>query len=190
MTKQGCLVVNNEKVFSEPVRRHGRGLGRRGPGVGARQTVVGAGGTRRRRQRRGARGRGAVEGGAGARLAETPAAAAAAAAVPWRRRRLRPRHHERRRRRSRHGTSYANEKQKLPSIEDRGQTDPVTILVKTEGSPYSTAELKIPELIPVLGSQPAGDVSHKPGSRLPLLSARPAVTLATLKRVATNFAGW
>jgi len=25
----------------------------------------------------------------------------------------------------------------------------------------------------VLGSQPAGDVSHKPGSRLPLLSARP-----------------
>ena len=188
MTEQGCLVVNNEKVFSDPVRRHGRGLGRRGAGVGARQTVVGAGGTRRRRQRRGARGRGAVEGGAGARLAETPAAAAAAA-VPWRRRRLRPRHHERRRRRSRHGTSYANEK-KLPSIEDRGQTDPVTILVKSEGSPYSTAELKIPELIPVLGSQPAGDVSHKPGSRLPLLSARPAVTLATLKRVATNFAGW
>jgi len=30
-------------------------------------------------------------------------------------------------------------------------------------------------------------VSHKPGSRLPLLSARPAVTLATLKRAATNF---
>jgi len=29
----------------------------------------------------------------------------------------------------------------------------------------------VPELIPVLGSQPAGDVSHKPGSRLPLLSA-------------------
>jgi len=46
----------------------------------------------------------------------------------------------------------------------------------------------IPELIPVLGSQPAGDVSHKPGDRLPLLSARPAVTLATLKRAATNFA--
>jgi len=35
-------------------------------------------------------------------------------------------------------------------------------------------------LIPVLGSQPAGDVSHKPGGRLPLLSARPAVTPATL----------
>jgi len=47
-----------------------------------------------------------------------------------------------------------------------------------------------PELIPVLGSQPAGDVSHKPGGRLPLLSARPAVTHATLKRAATNFAAW
>jgi len=46
------------------------------------------------------------------------------------------------------------------------------------------------ELIPVLGSQPAGDVSHKPGGRLPLLYARPAVTLATLKRAATNFAAW
>ena len=48
-----------------------------------------------------------------------------------------------------------------------------------------TAERRVPELIPILGSQPAGDVSHKPGGRLPLLSARPAVTLATLKR-ATN----
>jgi len=46
----------------------------------------------------------------------------------------------------------------------------------------------VPELIPVLGSQPSGDVSHKPGSRLPLLSARPAVTVATLKRAAANFA--
>jgi len=33
-------------------------------------------------------------------------------------------------------------------------------------------------------------VSHKPGGRLPLLSAMPAVTLATLKRAATNFAAW
>ena len=32
----------------------------------------------------------------------------------------------------------------------------------------------------VLGSQPAGDVSHKPGGRLPLLSVRSAVTFATL----------
>jgi len=39
---------------------------------------------------------------------------------------------------------------------------------------------RVPELIPVLGSQPAGDVSHKPGGRLSLLSARPAVTPATL----------
>ena len=46
---------------------------------------------------------------------------------------------------------------------------------KGKGSPYSITERKVPELIPVLGSQPAGDVSHKPGGRLPLLS-RPAVT--------------
>jgi len=59
---------------------------------------------------------------------------------------------------------------------------------KGKGSPYSTAQRTVPELIPVLGSQPAGDVSHKPGGRLPLLSTRPAVTLATLKRPATNFA--
>ena len=48
----------------------------------------------------------------------------------------------------------------------------------------------VPELIPVLGSQPAGDRSHKHGGRLPLLSARPAVTLATLKRASTSFAVW
>ena len=51
----------------------------------------------------------------------------------------------------------------------------------------------VPELIPVLGSQPAGVVSHKPGGRLPLRalpSARPAVTLVTLKKAATNFAAW
>ena len=47
-----------------------------------------------------------------------------------------------------------------------------------------------PELIPVLCSQPAGDVSHKPGGRLPLLSSRHAVTPATLKRATTNFAAW
>ena len=57
-------------------------------------------------------------------------------------------------------------------------------------SPYSITERRVPELIPVLGSQPAGDVSHKPGGRLPLLSARPAVTPVTLKRAATNFAAW
>ena len=38
---------------------------------------------------------------------------------------------------------------------------------KGKASPYSTVERRVPELIPVLGSQPAGDVSHKPGGRLP-----------------------
>jgi len=61
---------------------------------------------------------------------------------------------------------------------------------KGKGCPYSITERRVPELIPVLGSQPAGNVSHKPGGRLPLLSARPAVTLTTLKRAATNFAAW
>jgi len=64
----------------------------------------------------------------------------------------------------------------------------VTLLAK--GSPYSITERRVPELIPVLGSQPAGGVSHKPDNRLPLLPARPAVTLATFKRVASNFAAW
>jgi len=54
-----------------------------------------------------------------------------------------------------------------------------------KGSLYSITEHSVPELIPVVGSQHAGEVSHKPGGTLPLLSARPAVTLATLKRAAT-----
>jgi len=62
--------------------------------------------------------------------------------------------------------------------------------LKGKGSPYLITVHRVPELIPVLGSQPAGDVRHKPGSRLPLLSVRPAVTLATLKRAATSFAAW
>jgi len=61
---------------------------------------------------------------------------------------------------------------------------------KGKRSPYSITERRVPELILVLGSQPAGDVSHKPGARLPLLSARPAVTPTTLKRASTNFASW
>jgi len=61
---------------------------------------------------------------------------------------------------------------------------------KGKGSPYSITECRVPELIPVLGSQPAGGMSHKPGGRLPLLSARPALTPATLKRAATNFGAW
>jgi len=57
-------------------------------------------------------------------------------------------------------------------------------------SPNLITERRVPELIPVLGSQPAGDVNHKAGGRLPLLSARPAVTPTTLKSAATNFAAW
>ena len=64
----------------------------------------------------------------------------------------------------------------------------VNISVDKKGSPYSITERRVPELIPVLGSQPAGYMSHKPGGRLPILSARPAVTPATLNRAATNFA--
>jgi len=63
-------------------------------------------------------------------------------------------------------------------------------LKKGKGSPYSITERRVAELIPVLDSQHASDVSLKPGSRLPLLSARPTVTLATLKRAATSFAAW
>jgi len=63
---------------------------------------------------------------------------------------------------------------------------PTAFSKKCKASPYSIAERRVPELIPVLGSQPAGDVSHKPGGRLPLLSARPAVTPATME--ATIFA--
>jgi len=33
-------------------------------------------------------------------------------------------------------------------------------------------------------------MSHKPERKLPILTARPAVTLATFKRAATNFAAW
>jgi len=50
-----------------------------------------------------------------------------------------------------------------------------------KGSPCSITERRVPEPIPFLCSQSAGDVSHKPGGRLPLLSARPAVTLAPLR---------
>jgi len=63
-------------------------------------------------------------------------------------------------------------------------------MLKVKGSPYSITERRVRELIPVLGSRPAADVSHKPGDRLPLLSARPAVTLASLERAATSFAAW
>jgi len=57
-----------------------------------------------------------------------------------------------------------------------------------KGSPYSIIKPRVMELISALGSQPTSDVSHKPGGRLPLLSVRHAVTVATLKSAATSFA--
>ena len=62
----------------------------------------------------------------------------------------------------------------MPAYEGRAMNRPVMML-KGKGSLRSITDRTVPELIPVLGSQPAGDVSHKPGVRLPLLSARPAV---------------
>jgi len=85
----------------------------------------------------------------------------------------------------------------MSQYQNNNTNDHITALQVTAGrckkgksSPYSITERRVPDLIPVLGSQPAGDVSHKPGCRLPLLSARPAVTPVTLKRAATNFAAW
>ena len=46
--------------------------------------------------------------------------------------------------------------------------------------PRATKQVKVAHI------QPAREVSHKLGGRLPLLSARPAITLATLKTAATN----
>ena len=82
-------------------------------------------------------------------------------------------------------SSSSNWKRELPLKRNR-------IGVKGNGIAHTRlTERRVPELIPVLGSQPAGDVSHKPGGRLTLFSARPVVTPATLyKRAATNFAAW
>jgi len=60
-------------------------------------------------------------------------------------------------------------------------SSPIYWMVK--GSLYSTTERRVLELIPVLGNQPAGEVSHTPSGRLPLLCARPAVTPTTLNRL-------
>jgi len=70
------------------------------------------------------------------------------------------------------------------------QQDCCQVCKNAKDSPYLITERRVPEPIPVLGSQPACDVSHKTGGRLPLLSAGPAVTPATLKRAATNYAAW
>jgi len=63
-------------------------------------------------------------------------------------------------------------------------------LEKVEVTHTRLPSVRFPELIPVLGSQPAGDVNHKPDGRLHLLSVRPVVTPATRKRAATNSAVW
>ena len=63
------------------------------------------------------------------------------------------------------------------------------VVNKGKGSPYSITERRVPDLIPVLGSPPAGDVSHKPGGRLPLLSARPAVTFPARRLLPISLLG-
>ena len=78
---------------------------------------------------------------------------------------------------------------RMPFLSPNQQRHSTEVFVRVKGknSLYSTGELRVPELIQIVGSQPAGDVSHKPGGGLPLLSARPAVSLATLKKAATKF---
>ena len=81
--------------------------------------------------------------------------------------------------------------QRSLGISNKNNVDTTNVAcLSKKGSLYSITERRVPGLIPVLGSQLAGDVSHKPGGMLPLLSARPAVIPATLKRAATNFAAW
>ena len=70
----------------------------------------------------------------------------------------------------------------------------INVLNNNNNNNNTVAHTRLPSegsgAVPVLCSQPAGDVSHKPGSRLPSLSARAAVTPATLNRAATSFAAW
>ena len=42
--------------------------------------------------------------------------------------------------------------------------------VSGKANPYTITERRVPELIPVLGSQLAGDVSHKPGGYRAILT--------------------
>ena len=51
-----------------------------------------------------------------------------------------------------------------------------------KGSLCSITERRVSELIPVLGSQPAGDVSHKPGGRLPLVAWHSGRTSVSSRR--------
>jgi len=57
--------------------------------------------------------------------------------------------------------------------------------VETQNKCADSATAHLELLITVLD-----DANHTPGSRLSLLTARPAVTLATLKRADTNYAAW
>lgn len=59
--------------------------------------------------------------------------------------------------------------------------------IKGKGSSNSITERSVLQLIPVLCSQPAGDMNYKPGGKLRLLSARPTFTITALQRTATSF---
>ena len=48
------------------------------------------------------------------------------------------------------------------------------------------SERRVPELIPVIGSQHAGDMSHKPGGWLPLRSLRGLLPVSLLGEQRNN----
>ena len=50
----------------------------------------------------------------------------------------------------------------LPRLSWKRGREMDVVVVKVKCSPYSITERRVPELIPVLGSQPAGEVNHKP----------------------------
>jgi len=50
----------------------------------------------------------------------------------------------------------------LPRLSWKRGREMDVVVVKVKCSPYSITERRVPELIPVLSSQPAGDVNHKP----------------------------
>jgi len=86
------------------------------------------------------------------------------------------------------GESLTGESRSQPGIHQSLSNWPIrlsyiqreTSEVKKVAHPHSITERRVPELIPVPGS-------HKSGGRLPLLSARPAVTLATFKEGCYQF---
>jgi len=51
----------------------------------------------------------------------------------------------------------------------------VDAVTRVQCTKVKPAQRSVPELVAVLGSQRAGDVSHIPGGRLPFLSARPVI---------------